>query len=53
MKQLIGLFLKITNKKHMKEVMPTVNIRWLVFFYPKSQQEQRILYIERHFYERW
>lgn len=25
MKQRIGLFLKITNKKYMKEVMPTVN----------------------------
>lgn len=28
-------------------------LRWLVFFCTKSQQEQRILYIERHFYERW
>lgn len=33
MKQLIGLFLKTTNKKHMKGVIPTVKIRWLVFFY--------------------
>lgn len=39
MKQLIGLFLKITNKKHMKEVMPTVNIRWLVFFLRKIRDK--------------
>ena len=32
----------------MKEVMPTVNIRWLVFFYAKLEIRWRILYIEGH-----
>ena len=32
MKQLIGLFLKITNKKHMKDVMPTDNYDGWCFF---------------------
>ena len=26
--------------------LPTVNIRWLVFFYAKSETEWRILHIE-------
>ncbi len=33
--------------------IPTVNYDGWYFFAQKSETEQRILYIERHFYERW
>ena len=44
MKQLIGLFLKTTNKKHMKGVIPTVNYDGWYFFH-KNQKQNGEYYI--------
>lgn len=51
MKQLIGLFLKTTNKKHMKGVIPTVNYDGWYFFTKIRNKTENVIY-RKKFYER-